>query len=549
MSEDFESDFVDRLASEVDEYDRAAVGTLCDELVDRLRTTDEPFTADRGHLVMRLLRRKRWFDLMERIGDALIRSGESSPTIKLSHAHSLLEQGRLAAAESAVRLVLSNADHNSKDRAEGQGLLGRIYKQMYIDAGAPTVERNQARLRQSIAAYHVIFAERGERWHGINVVALLDLARREDLRVDGYPEPASIARVILAEIDERTKEGQADIWDCATALEASIAVGDLDSALGWEGKYVASNADSFELSSTLRQLEELWQLRPTGVEGMILDILRSAILAREDGGEVVLTSRLKPADRRPVDDVAMDLDMEMSVGFELKSVLGDIGFQSLRWFRTGLARSEAVVKIRDDKGVSHGSGFLMRGGDLCDALPHDEVFVITNAHVVSTEIEGAAHPDAVEITFEALGSPETFRVVDVMFSSPISQLDVAVLRLDKPAPQVQPIPLAPSVPTAEAKQRVYVIGHPSGGELSFSLQDNIVLDQEDPLLHYRAPTDPGSSGSPVFDGEWRLVALHHKGAHQVLRLNGKPGIYAANEGIWFESIRRAMAKQLETPSP
>ncbi|MFA9272967.1 MAG: hypothetical protein ACEQSX_19915, partial [Baekduiaceae bacterium] len=60
-------------------------------------------------------------------------------------------------------------------------------------------------------------------------------------------------------------------------------------------------------------------------------------------------------------------------------------------------------------------------------------------------------------------------------------------------------------------------------------------------LHYRTPTVGGSSGSPVFDGDsFTLLGVHHAGAADMRRLNGRPGIYAANEGIWIDSIRQAI---------
>src|SRR5262249_44796144 len=107
-------------------------------------------------------------------------------------------------------------------------------------------------------------------------------------------------------------------------------------------------------------------------------------------------------------------------------------------------------------------------------------------------------------------------------------------------------PIAPALPVIEedSHQRVYIIGHPSGGDLSFSIHDNLLLDYQDSLLHYRTPTEGGSSGSPVFNQQWRLIGLHHKGGEHMRRLNGKPGTYAANEGIWIRSIIDAAKKHL-----
>jgi hypothetical protein len=122
-----------------------------------------------------------------------------------------------------------------------------------------------------------------------------------------------------------------------------------------------------------------------------------------------------------------------------------------------------------------------------------------------------------------------------------------------------PCPLAKRLPTLGdgADPRVYVIGHPEGRELAFSLQDNRLLDHEGPpgglpslggrvLLHYRAPTEPGSSGSPVFDqGNWTVVGMHHAGGDFMRRLNGASGTYAANEGVWIQSIAAAVRSGLD----
>ena len=102
---------------------------------------------------------------------------------------------------------------------------------------------------------------------------------------------------------------------------------------------------------------------------------------------------------------------------------------------------------------------------------------------------------------------------------------------------------------------VFVIGHPGGNQISFSFNDNELLDYDKSLndgaddtspvkIHYRAPTEGGSSGSPVFDYQWRGIGIHHSGGRSMKKLNGKPGFYSANEGIWLESICRAVNEKL-----
>jgi hypothetical protein len=58
---------------------------------------------------------------------------------------------------------------------------------------------------------------------------------------------------------------------------------------------------------------------------------------------------------------------------------------------------------------------------------------------------------------------------------------------------------------------VTIIQHPDGKRKQLALRDNQVVDVLDNHLHYRTDTSPGSSGSPVFNDQWEVVALHHSG--------------------------------------
>ena len=115
--------------------------------------------------------------------------------------------------------------------------------------------------------------------------------------------------------------------------------------------------------------------------------------------------------------------------------------------------------------------------------------------------------------------------------------------------ELPPVP----APAGAPAPRVYIVGYPGGRELSFSFQDNELLDHEGPptgqpqipgvcRVHYRAPTEGGNSGSPVFNAAaWQVVALHHKGGKFGMpRLNGQSGTYAANEGLAMATLVAAV---------
>jgi Trypsin-like peptidase domain/AAA ATPase domain len=230
------------------------------------------------------------------------------------------------------------------------------------------------------------------------------------------------------------------------------------------------------------------------------------------------------------------------------------GPQTYRWWKVGLDRALAVASIRQRLASRLGTGFLVRAGDL-GFEPSDELVVMTAFHVVNEHGQRPGiKPEDVEVVFEAADPEQVYSVDRVLWSSPIERHDASVLRLQTPVTGIKPLPLARSLPVLDVTARVYIIGHPGGRDLAFSFQDNELLDHEGPTagkpqipgvcrVHYRAPTEGGSGGSPVFNARlWEVIALHHKGAKMGMpKLNGVQGEYAANEGIGIQSIKEAIA--------
>jgi endonuclease G, mitochondrial len=75
-------------------------------------------------------------------------------------------------------------------------------------------------------------------------------------------------------------------------------------------------------------------------------------------------------------------------------------------------------------------------------------------------------------------------------------------------------------------ERANIIQHPGGDPQQVTLRDNQVVKTLEHFIHYEADTQPGSSGSPVFNDQWQLAALHHSGVPDEER----PGVYRLRNG-------------------
>jgi endonuclease G, mitochondrial len=60
-------------------------------------------------------------------------------------------------------------------------------------------------------------------------------------------------------------------------------------------------------------------------------------------------------------------------------------------------------------------------------------------------------------------------------------------------------------------EAVNVVGHPMGRLKEVAVRNNSLRNELDKFLHYTTDTEPGNSGSPVYNDQWEVVALHHSG--------------------------------------
>jgi tetratricopeptide (TPR) repeat protein len=526
------------LRDAVSTYDRESVDRTCDELVAQIAASAGAFCEKDAKEILKLLRRKRFFPEMKRVADALIQAGSRSANIRRQYAQALIESGEFGAAILVLEQLIADSASDDPELGEAKGLVGRALKQQYVNH--PGSGPAQAKvLARAITAYHDVYRSgpKDYLWHGINAAALAKRAARDGIALPAPIDADQIAADLLQTIGRKPPDSLG-AFEIATAAEACLALGRIGDALEWLRQYViADGTDAFEVGSTLRQLREVWGLTSTGPGSELVTVLEAALLSRE-GGAVTVSAEDLGATRQP--------NRAHEGAFEL--VFGDDGPVKYAWYMMGANRARSVGRVENAAGQGQGSGFLIRGRDLFPWITNDELLFVTNAHVIGRTFAGALAPERAEVRFEAFDPGHSYKVTALLWESPVNALDAAVVRLEAIPEGLAAFPLGSSgEPTfvAGIKRRFFIIGYPQGGALSISLNDNLQVGWARPLLHYRTPTEPGNSGSPVMDEEWCLVAVHHKGKKTMPRPDGR-GFYEANEGIWIQDV---VAATLAFPMP
>jgi V8-like Glu-specific endopeptidase len=297
--------------------------------------------------------------------------------------------------------------------------------------------------------------------------------------------------------------------------------------------------EPFSVESYARQLREIWRGNP--LSGVSCADRLASVVERH----VTRTQRRWSVDPRKVQEIR-----ENPQALE-KNFSGEKTF-TVSMLQKMLDLCPCIGCVIDSAGARLGTGFLMAGAD-CGV--NEPLVFVTNAHVISDTWQGAIPAAQAKVTFEiesvAARQPVPHSVKQIVFTSEpgdlgeqcsaLDKLDVTIVSLTTLPQNVLGLKPAANVPLPSPKTKAFVVGHPSSGPLQFALHDSVLLDvcDNERLMHYRTPTDPGSSGSPVFNWRWEVVGLHHAGSPRTPRLHGH-GEYEANEAITLRAIRRKL---------
>jgi tetratricopeptide (TPR) repeat protein len=493
--------------------------------------------------LLKELRDQCEYERLIAVAEALGRIDSKHELTRRLYAQALIETGKVTAAIDMLQALAKRLPGDHPESLEAMGLLGRAYKQIFFDSRDRTSQAAREALKQAITAYRKPYeANPANTWHGVNLLALITNCRRLGIPLAAGLESRALATQLLATLREIPQDKR-DEWYLPTLAEVTLGTQDRGLIEGTLREYAGSpDVQAFQLRSTLRQFTTIWNVEDDERGRAMVNILRARLMQLPGG-----SLELSPQDVRQLrDQPAPDRS-------QLEALLGTEGPKTYRWWQTGLTRALSVAAVHRKLSGRIGTGFLVRARDF-NLSPPDELLLLTNFHVVNPEgIAPGIRPEQAEVVFEAHDPNRSYNVAEIVWKSPIEKCDASLLRLEGGVAGIEPIPVAGVLPAIEATARVYIVGHPGGRDLAFSFQDNELLDHEGPpagrpqiadvcRVHYRAPTEGGSSGSPVFNGDlWQVIALHHRGGTAAMpKLNGASGTYAANEGIWIQSIISAM---------
>jgi endonuclease G len=247
-------------------------------------------------------------------------------------------------------------------------------------------------------------------------------------------------------------------------------------------------------------------------------------------------------------------------GLALERILGTSDLVGINYLEIGLAAAHAVcrIQVRDEQGrvLGFGTGSMVSPN-----------LMLTNHHVLESAV--LARRSLADFNFEddqnfIPRETKTFPLDPARFFYTNADLDFSLVAVRPQATDGTALSsfgylrLLPDSGKALLKESVSIIQHPEGSTKQAALRENRVIGIKDQFIHYETDTQPGSSGSPVFNDQWDTVALHHAGVKKLdnqgrpLTVDNKlwePSMgadklaWVANEGVRISSILASLKKR------
>ena len=215
-------------------------------------------------------------------------------------------------------------------------------------------------------------------------------------------------------------------------------------------------------------------------------------------------------------------------------IIGSSDLFDINYLELAIAVGRAVARIQI--GAFNATGFLV-GPEL----------LITNHHVLEDEDDARRAVAQFDYQDNASGEllvRQDYRLNPGKFFLTDTTLDFTIVGVESQSNRNRPISNYPwlrliaELGKAEKGDDVNIIQHPRGGLKQIAFRRNEVIEIPEgkkDFLYYTTDTEPGSSGSPCFNDQWELIALHHSGVAKLTATEPKQ-ILRTDGQVWREGI-------------
>jgi endonuclease G len=267
-------------------------------------------------------------------------------------------------------------------------------------------------------------------------------------------------------------------------------------------------------------------------------------------------SEHRPLDAEPDQDrVARFLTRQIAMNLPGREALvGPTNDLQAAWFLAegaAIRRAVAFVEVNTPRMSDRGSGFLV-----------SPRLFMTNQHVVADESVARDTQITFDNERDELGRPLPATIFKLdpgrlaLFSKE-DELDYALIAVgvrifgSGELSDFGHCVLSNQPDRHAIGMNVNIVQHPSGLPKMIAVRNNVLAFRTPRTLLYETDTEHGSSGSPVFNDAWEVVALHHYGEPFLERTDetGRPIPVTVNEGVRISAIYQDLETRAASLAP
>lgn len=248
---------------------------------------------------------------------------------------------------------------------------------------------------------------------------------------------------------------------------------------------------------------------------------------------------------------------------QLEAIIGGNDLLPIWFLNRGaeLRRTVARIKVVTSDGAEgYGTGFLVGPGILItnrhvldqSDIGGDSLLSIVASAVAEFDVEILPQETAPGKTRLVSSTPAVFRLAPqtLLLTDAWNALDYVLIALEPKSLDGQHDiseygynRLSADKGKTVTGEPVFIIQHPNGESKKISLLNNrmMIRNEQSSYLYYEADTEPGSSGSPVFNRQWEVVALHHS---VEFARDPEDRILAKDGSLWSDAMGTAAIQNM-----